>query len=219
MKISLLVVDDHAVVRNGLRFMINNHEDYELIGEARNGFEAVELEQKLCPDIILMDLVMEGMSGVQAIEAIKTRNPDARILVLTSFAEDDLVFPAIKAGALGYLLKDSSPEQLEQAIYSVYRGELTLHPRIAIKVIKELKNPSASLPPTNHPLTEREVVVLKLLAQGLSNHEIADKLFISCQTVDTHVRNILNKLHLANRTQAALYALRTGLADITERPE
>jgi len=216
MKIKILVVDDHAVVRNGLRFMISNNEDYELVGEAKNGEEAVILDQQLLPDIILMDLVMEGMSGIQAIEEIKARNSDARILVLTSFAEDDLVFPAIKAGALGYLLKDSSPEQLEQAIYSVYCGELTLHPRIAIKVIKELKHPSSMLPPTNHPLTEREVVVLKLLAQGLSNHEISEKLFISRQTVDTHVRNILNKLHLANRTQAALYALRTGLAGFSE---
>jgi two-component system, NarL family, response regulator LiaR len=216
MKIKILVVDDHAVVRNGLRFMIGNNPELELAGEARSGEEAVRLAAQLSPDLILMDLVMEGMGGIQAIAEIKARNPEARILVLTSFADDDKVFPAIKAGALGYLLKDSSPEQLEQAIYSVYRGELSLHPRIAIKVIKELQNPSSHLPPTQHPLTEREVVVLKLVAQGLTNQEISARLFLSRQTVDTHVRNILGKLHLANRTQAALYALRKGLADLEE---
>jgi two-component system, NarL family, response regulator LiaR len=216
MKIKILVVDDHAVVRNGLRFMIGNNPEFELAGEARSGEEAVRLAAQLSPDLILMDLVMEGMGGIQAIAEIKARTPEARILVLTSFGDDDKVFPAIKAGAMGYLLKDSSPEQLEQAIYSVYRGELSLHPRIAIKVIKELQNPSSQLPPTQHPLTEREVVVLKLVAQGLTNQEISGKLVLSRQTVDTHVRNILAKLHLANRTQAALYALRKGLADLEE---
>lgn len=216
MKIKILVVDDHAVVRNGLRFMIGNNEDFELAGEAKNGEEAVVLADRLTPDVILMDLVMEGIGGIEAINQIMTRNSEMRILVLTSFADDDKVFPAIKAGALGYLLKDSSPEQLEQAIYGVYRGELSLHPRIAIKVIKELKNPSSQLPPTQHPLSAREVEVLKLVAQGLSNQEMALKLCLSRQTVDTHVRNILAKLHLANRTQAALYAMRKGLAGLED---
>jgi NarL family two-component system response regulator LiaR len=212
--IRILIVDDHAVVRNGLRFMIQNNPQFELAGEAKNGEQAVRLAAQLDPDVILMDLVMEPMDGIQATTRIKAANPEARILVLTSFADDDKVFPAIKAGALGYLLKDSTPDQLEQAIYGVQRGELSLHPRIAIKVIRELNNPSSHLPPTEHPLTEREVTVLKLVAQGLSNNEIAGKLYISELTVSTHVRNILSKLHLANRTQAALYALRKGLADL-----
>jgi NarL family two-component system response regulator LiaR len=142
-------------------------------------------------------------------------NPGARILVITSFAEDDKVFPAIKAGALGYLLKDTSPEQLLESIYAVHRGESSLHPTIALKVIRELNNPS-SLPPTTDPLTEREVQVLKLVAQGMTNLEIAETLVISDRTVSNHVGNILAKLHLANRTQATLYALREGLASLDE---
>ena len=214
--IRVFIVDDHAVVREGLRALISTEAGIEVVGEAADGREAVARIPSLQPDVILLDLVMPLKSGIEVISEITRDNPEARILVLTSFAEDDKVFPAIKAGAMGYILKDSSSEQLEKAIYSVYSGEISLHPRIAIKVIKELQNPSGTLPLTQLPLTEREVIVLKLVAQGLTNQEISDRLFLSRQTVDTHVRNILGKLHVANRTQAALYALRKGLAELEE---
>jgi NarL family two-component system response regulator LiaR len=159
--------------------------------------------------VILLDIVMPRMDGVTAIRKIKRENPDARILVLTSFAEDAQIFPAIKAGALGYLLKDSSPGELIQAIRDVHAGKASLHPTVALKMIHEFNQPS-DLPPTEEPLTEREMQVLKLVAQGYSNQEIAHRLTISERTAGTHVSNILGKLHLANRTQAALYALREG---------
>jgi NarL family two-component system response regulator LiaR len=211
--IRVLIVDDHAIVRGGLRALISSDPGIELVGEAEDGNEAIQLARTLSPDVILMDLVMPKMDGLEAIQEIKKENLDTRILVLTSFAEDDKVFPAIKAGALGYLLKDTSPKLLLEAIYEVYRGEPSLHPSIALKLIRELNQPS-NLPPADNPLTEREVMVLKLLAQGLTNAEIAEKLTISSLTIRTHIRNILTKLHLANRTQAALYALREGLASL-----
>jgi NarL family two-component system response regulator LiaR len=167
------------------------------------------------PDVILMDLVMPEMDGIEAIGRITARQLEARILVLTSFAADDKVFPAIKAGALGYLLKDSSPEDLVAAIHQVHQGESSLHPTIARKLLQELSQPPDK-PPTLDPLTEREVEVLKLVAQGRSNQEIAEALVISEATARTHVSNILHKLHLASRTQAALYALREGLASLDD---
>jgi NarL family two-component system response regulator LiaR len=209
--IRVLIVDDHAVVREGLRALIDVEPGMELVGEAADGVEAVHSARSLEPDVILLDLVMPRKSGIEAIGEIKAENPDARVLVLTSFAEDDKVFPAIKAGALGYLLKDSTPRELLQAIRDVHQGQPSMHPSIARKLMRELQRPS-DLPPTDEPLTEREVEVLTLLARGLSNREIGDALFISERTVRTHVSNILSKLHLANRTQAALYALREGLA-------
>jgi NarL family two-component system response regulator LiaR len=183
------------------------------VGEAANGREAVTEARKLQPDVILMDLVMPEMDGIEAIRHIKTHQPEARILVLTTFAGEDKIFPAIKAGALGYHLKDSSPEALVQAIRQVYHGESSLHPIIARKVLQELSRPSEQ-PPTPDPLTQREVEVLRLVAQGWDNREIAQELVISDATVRTHVSNILGKLHLATRTQAALYALREGLASL-----
>lgn len=216
--IRVLICDDHAVVRRGLRSLMEIQTGVELVGEATDGVEAVQLARELKPDVIILDLIMPRKDGVAAINDIKQENPDARILVLTSFAEDDKVFPAIKAGALGYLLKDSSPDELLQAIHDVYRGESSLHPTIARKVIRELSRPS-DLPPVGDPLTEREVDVLRLVAQGLSNQEIARKLEIREGTVRIHVGNILNKLQLANRTQAALYALREGLAKLTDEKQ
>jgi NarL family two-component system response regulator LiaR len=213
--ICILVVDDHAVVREGLRALIDVQPDMQLVGEAVDGVEAVERACALRPDVILLDLVMPRKGGLEAIIEIKEKDPDARILVLTSFAEDDKVFPAIKAGAMGYLLKDSSAKELIQAIRDVYEGEPTMHPSIARKLMRDLQRPpEPDKPRTEEPLSEREVEVLRLVARGSSNQEIGDELFISERTVRTHVGNILGKLHLANRTQAALYALREGLATL-----
>lgn len=212
--IRVLVADDHAIVREGLRWLITTEPGMELVGEAADGDEAVQKARALQPDVILLDLVMPQADGVEAIGKIRHENPDARILVLTSFADDEKVFAAIRAGALGYLLKDSLPKDLLQAIRDVHRGELVMQPAIAHKLMRELQR-SARLSPeaplTQEPLTEREVEVLSLVARGLSNQEIAKGLEISERTVRTHVSNILDKLHLTNRTQAALYALREGL--------
>jgi NarL family two-component system response regulator LiaR len=182
----------------------------EVVGQAADGVEAVQMTRSLQPDVILLDLVMPRKNGIETIDEIKQEFPAARILVLTSFAEDDKVFPAIKAGAQGYLLKDSSPQELLQGIRDTYQGEVSLHPVIARKLYREINRPS-DLPLAEEPLTAREMEVLKLIAQGLSNQTIAEKLVISERTVRTHVGHILNKLHLANRTQAALYAFREGL--------
>jgi NarL family two-component system response regulator LiaR len=193
--------------------LISTEPGIEVVGEAADGREAVVGVRSLRPDVILLDLVMPHKSGIEAISEITQESPEARIIVLTSFADDDKVFPAIKAGALGYLLKDSSPQELLQTIRHVYRGEPSLDPTIALKLIRELKRPT-DLSPTVESLTEREMEVLSLVARGLTNQEIAGGLSISERTVRTHVGNILGKLHLANRTQAALYALRKGLASL-----
>ncbi len=216
--IRVLIVDDHAIVRKGIRALFRSLPEIDVIGEAENGWEAIAEVERLQPDVVLMDLLMPELDGIEATRRITAERPDVRILVLTSFAGEDKIFPAIKAGALGYHLKDSSPEDLVQAIRQVYRGESSLHPVIARKVLQELSNPSER-PPTPDPLTPREVEVLQLVAQGRSNQEIADLLVISETTVRTHVSNILNKLHLASRTQAALYALREGLASLEDAPE
>ena len=212
--IRILIADDHQLVRQGLIALLSVKPGVEVIGQAADGVETVELARSLGPDIILLDLLMPRKSGIEATREIKADNPDARILIITSFAEDENVYQAIKAGALGYLLKDSSPQELMQAIHDVCDGRLSLHPNIALKLIEELNRPTDSLP-TQDPLTEREVEVLKLVAKGRSNQEIAEELIVSERTVGAHVSNILSKLHLANRTQAALYAIRKGLTDLS----
>jgi NarL family two-component system response regulator LiaR len=210
--IQVLIVDDQAIVRKGLCALLAEVEGIQVIGEASNGLEAIAQAKALHPDVILMDLVMPDMDGIEATRLI-TQDVGSRILVLTSFIGDDKVFPAIKAGALGYLLKDSEPADLLQAIDQVHRGEPSLHPTIARKVLEEIQQ-SPAHPSTPDPLSGRELEVLHLVAQGLSNREIAECLTITEATVRSHVSNILGKLHLANRVQATLYALQEGLASL-----
>ncbi|HET9907637.1 MAG TPA: response regulator transcription factor [Anaerolineales bacterium] len=211
--IRIFIADDHAIVREGLRALLATEPGLELVGEASNGLQAVNKVHDIRPDVILLDMVMPQMDGLEAILEIRKNWPEAKIIVLTSFSDDEKVFSAIRSGALGYLLKESSPQDLLQAIHSVARGEGFLSPTIASKVMRELNQPP-KLPPTKDPLTEREVEILQLVAQGLTNDEIAEKLVVSERTVRTHVSNILAKLQLANRTQAALYALKEGLASL-----
>lgn len=214
-QIRVFVTDDHSIVRKGIKATLELVPDMEFVGEATNGREAVEIAGASKPDVVLMDLVMPEMDGIEAIRQIKSQHPEIAILVLTTFAGEDKVFPAIKAGASGYQLKDSDPEELVTAIRQVYRGEPALHPLIARKVLQELSRPIEG-PPTPDPLTPREEEILKLVAKGMENPEIADQLVISEATVRTHVSNIMGKLHLASRTQVALYALREGLASLDE---
>lgn len=212
-KIRILIADDHAIVREGLRALLATEPDLELVAEATDGIQAVTKARALKPDVILLDLMMPRMDGVEAIAGIKKDWGEARIIVLTSFSDDEKVFSAIRSGALGYLLKDSSPQDLLNAIHTVANGEGFLSPSIASKVMREINQPP-KLPPTKDPLTERENEILQLVAQGLTNDQIAEKLVVSERTVRTHVSNILAKLQLANRTQAALYALKEGLASL-----
>ena len=214
-RVRVLIVDDHAIVRKGIRALLSEADGFEVVGEADNGQEAVLRAEESSPDVILMDLLMPGMDGIEATRQITSRRPGAHVLVLTSFAADNKVFPAIKAGASGYLLKDSSPDELVRAIRQVHRGEPSLHPTIARKLLQEVAHP-AELQPAPEALTGREMEVLRLIAQGLSNQEIADRLVVSEPTVRAHVSRILGKLHLASRTQAALYAVREGLTDADE---
>ncbi len=215
--IRVLIADDHAIVRKGIRALLATEPDIEVVGEAGDGAEALGLVQALGPDVVLMDLVMPKLDGIEATRQIAAKQPGSRILVLTSFAADDKVFPAIKAGALGYLLKDSEPEVLVDAIHQVHQGQPSLEPSIARKVLLELAQPPKQAL-TPDPLTAREVEVLRLVAQGKYNREIAGALVITEMTVRTHVSNILSKLHVASRTQAALYALREGIASLEDVP-
>jgi len=208
--IKIIIADDHPLIRQGLRVVIEAQPDMELVAEASNGEQAIQQALALKPDIVIMDLQMPVKDGLAATREIAQADPQAQVLVLTSFPDDDNVYAAIKAGAMGFLLKDSSAEYLLDAIRTVSRGESVLHPTIARKLMQEIRQPPR-LPPTTEPLTPREVEVLGCLTQGMANQQIARQLSISVRTVSTHVRNILDKLHLANRTQAALYALDQGI--------
>lgn len=211
-KVRVLVVDDESVVREGVVAILSLQPDLEVVGEARDGIQAVEMARKAKPDVILLDMVMPKQDGLATIPKIKETLPDSRILVLTSFAESDRVYQAIKSGALGYLLKDATRAQLMQAIRDVADGHASLPPSIAVQVIHEIDHPSQLLY-TADPLTPRELETLRLIARGLSNHEIADTLVVHERTVAKYVSSILEKLQLANRTQAALYAIREGLTE------
>lgn len=211
--IHILIVDDHTVVRDGLRALISAEPGMVVSGAAADGNEAVRLAMELNPDVILLDLVMPRMDGVEATRLIRSQNPQARILVLTSFAEDHQVFSAIKAGAMGYLMKDTSSEDLLQAIRTTYLNQPVMQPKIALKLMGEIQSGGGSV--ENEPtLTSREIEILQYVAMGKTNQEIADQLFLSERTVRTHLTNILAKLGLSNRTQAALFALRSGIAHI-----
>jgi NarL family two-component system response regulator LiaR len=216
-KIKVLIVDDHAIVRQGLRTFLELQSDIEIVGEAENGLQAVEQTGREHPDVVLLDLVMPVMDGIQATPEILARSPQSRVLILTSFGDDDKVFPAIRAGAQGYLLKDIPPQELAQAVREAHRGKTQLHPDIAQKLMADVaaRQPGPAgpgeKPPAPDELTERERDVLRLIAQGFSNQQIARELTISEKTVKTHVSSILSKLHVEDRTQAAIYALKRGL--------
>jgi len=211
--ISVLIVDDHTVVRDGLQALISAEPNMHVVAAVGDGIEAVEFVKKLKPDVILMDLVMPNMDGIQATIKIKKDSPDARILILTSFAEDHQVFAAIKSGATGYLMKDSSSEELIQAIRDIYKNKPVLQPEVAKRLMLDIRSQDDQTSQDN-ALTIREIEILEQVALGKTNQEIADVLFVSERTVRTHITNILAKLGLSNRTQAALYALREGIAHI-----
>ncbi len=208
--ITVMLIDDHRVVRQGLRDFLELQDDIEIVGEAASGEEGVALARELLPDVVLMDLVMPGIDGVETTRRLKAVSPSTKVIVLTSFADDNKVFPAIKAGAISYLLKDVSPEDLAHAIRAAQRNEAVLHPEVAARLMQEFSTPRPNEAPVEQ-LTPRELEVLRLIARGKSNKEIADTLIVSEKTVKTHVSNILSKLHLADRTQAAIYALRQRL--------
>lgn len=209
--ITVLIVDDHEVVRQGVRAYLEAQDDFDVVGEAASGTEAIELAVEQIPDVVLMDLVMSGMDGVEATRNVKDISPRSQIVVLTSYHEDEHIFPALQAGAISYILKDIKMEDLADAIRRAAKGEATLHPRVAARVIRDIhSSKSEELNPFTE-LTPREIDVIKLIATGMPNSQIADELVISENTVKGHVSNILSKLHLADRTQAAVYAWRQGI--------
>ncbi len=211
--IRIVIVDDHEVVRHGLRYMLEHHPDIEVIGEGADGKQAIALASELLPDVMLLDLLMANMNGIEAVREIKRIAPNTKVIILTSYYESEQIFGAIKAGALSYLLKESSTEELLEAIYSAARGESKLHPLVAARLLKEVREQKES---PLKDLTPRELEVLTQIARGRSNPEIAAELVISEPTVRMHVANILSKLHLADRTQAAIFALQKKLVPLKD---
>ena len=209
--ITVLLVDDHALVRQGVRAFLETQNDIAVVAEAGSGEEAVRLATEHAPDVALVDLIMPGMDGVEAPRRLTTRSPRTNVVVLTSYHDDEHVFPAIRAGALSYILKEVGPDELADAVRKAAVGEAVLHPQVAARVVRELHGARRDEPNAFHDLSERELEVLKLIAEGLSNAEISNRLFISEKTTKSHVSNILSKLHLADRTQAAVYAWREGV--------
>ena len=209
--ISVLLVDDHSVVRQGVRAFLVTQPGITVVGEAGSGEEAIKLAEQHVPDVILMDLIMPNMDGVEATRRVKQVSPRSQVVVLTSYHEDEHIFPALKAGALSYILKDISAEELASAVRKAAAGEAVLHPRVAARVIKELQGRREDALNAFTELSERELEVLKLIADGMSNAEMAAKLVLSEKTIKGHVSNILSKLHLVDRTQAAVYAWREGI--------
>jgi len=209
--IRILLVDDHKIVRQGVRAFFDAQEGIDVIGEAGSGAEAIKLVEERVPDVVLMDLIMPEMDGVQATRLAKSISPRTQIVVLTSYHDDEHIFPALQAGALSYILKDVEMDELANAVFKASRGEATLHPQVASRVIQELHGRKKDENTLDIDLTKREVEILKAIAQGMTNVEIAEKLVISKYTVKGHVSNILSKLHLADRTQAAVYAWQQGV--------
>ena len=210
--IRVLIADDHHVVRRGLLFFLKTQKDIEVVGEAKNGAEAVELVRDLQPDIVLMDLVMPEMDGIQATKRIKSEWPKVAVLMLTSFSDKDHVLPALEAGASGYQLKDIEPDDLVESIRQIMRGEHTIHPEATSQLEQGLRD-EENMPHIQNPLTPREQDVLAELTKGKSNREIASSLFVTEKTVKTHISNIFTKLQVQDRTQAALYAVKHGLTE------
>ena len=209
--ITVLIVDDHEVVRQGIRAYLDSQKAFNVVGEASSGDEAISAASELIPDVVLMDLVMEEMDGVEATRRVKDVSPRSQVVVLTSFHQDEFIFPALQAGAISFILKDVKMDELADAIRRAARGEATLHPRVAARVIQEIHGARNEETNSFKELTAREIEVLKLIAAGSSNSSIAEELVISENTVKGHVSNILSKLHLADRTQAAVYAWREGI--------
>ena len=209
--ISVMIVDDHEMVRRGACSYLEAQQDISVVAQAGSGEEAVKLAREFVPDVVLMDLVMPGMDGVDATRKVKDVSPRTQIIVLTSFHQDEFIFPALQAGAISYLLKDVKASELVEAIRRAARGEATLHPKIAARVIKTFRSLDSEDTTPFITLTEREMEVLKLIAKGHSNDQIAEQLVISIGTVKGHVSNILSKLHLVDRTQAAAYAWQAGI--------
>jgi NarL family two-component system response regulator LiaR len=208
---SILIVDDHEVVRNGIRSYLETISDFQVVGEAASGEEALSLVSELIPDIVLLDLIMPGMDGIETTRRIRQISPRTLVVVLTSYHEDVHIFPALKAGAISYILKDMKMDKLVEALHRAVQGEVTLHPRVAARVLQNIRGENSEEQPLFTELTERELDVLKLIANGLTNSQIAEKLVISENTVKGHVSNILSKLHLADRTQVAVYAWQQGI--------
>jgi NarL family two-component system response regulator LiaR len=209
--ITILIVDDHEVVRKGVRGYLDTLSEFDVVAEAQSGEQAIDLAQKHVPDVILMDLVLPGMDGVETTRIIKNISPRTQIVVLTSYHDDALVFPALKAGAISYILKDMKMDKLAEAVRKAHHGEVILHPKVAARVLHNIRKENQGNEEIYTKLTDREMDVLKLIAKGYSNSQIAEDLVISENTVKGHVSNILSKLHLADRTQAAVYAWKQGI--------